>query len=113
MTEKHKKIIKSNYEKLVNLNAESVMLPLVSADIITFDDRAKINSEATTSKKAEELLALLVKRQDRAFYVLIDALKKGGSPDLARILDMAGRIGSVVKINEELRSALHENCTLL
>ena len=96
MTEKHKKIIKSNYGKLVNLNAESVMLSLVSEDIITFEDREKINSEATTRKKAEELLALLVKRQDHAFYVLMGALQKSGSPELARILEMAGGIVNVV-----------------
>ena len=95
MTEKHKNIITSKYEKLVNLNADSVMVPLVSGGIITFDDREKIKSEKTSKEQAQTLLHLLVKRQDRAFYVLIDALEKSGSPDLARILGMAGGTVSV------------------
>ena len=96
MTEKHKNIITSKYEKLVNLNAESVMVPLVSEGIITFRDHEHIRSEKTSTEKAEALLQLLVKRQDRGFYVLIDALKKCGSPDLARVLEMAGGIVIVV-----------------
>ena len=96
MTEKHKNIITSKYEKLVNLNANSVMVPLVTEGIITFDDQEKIKSEKTSKEQAQALLHLLVKRQDCAFYVLIDALEKSGSPDLARILKMAGGVVSVV-----------------
>ena len=91
MTEKHKDTITSNYEKLENLNADRVMVSLVSEGIITFDDQEKIKSEKTSKEQAQALLHLLVKRQDRAFYVLTDALKKCGSPELARILEMAGR----------------------
>ena len=96
MTEEHKNIISSNYEKLVNLNAESVMVPLVSRSIITLDDQEKIKSEKTSKQQAQALLQLLVKRQDRAFHVLIDALTKSGSPDLAVILEMAGAMITVV-----------------
>ena len=87
MTEKHKTIIRSNFAKLVNLNAESVMVPLVTKGILTFNDRECINSATTSQRKAEELLALLVKREDRGFYVLIDALQQSGNPELARLLN--------------------------
>ena len=97
MTERHKNIIASNYEKLENLDADRVMVPLTSEGIITFDDKEEINSEKTSKRKAGALLHMLVKRQDRGFYVLIDALKKSGSPDLARILKMAG--GMVIVVN--------------
>ena len=82
MTGKHQGIIKSNYHKLVNLNADGVMRTLIAQKIITFEDQEDIISKETRTKKAEALLHLLVKRQDGAFYVLIDALKKSGSPDL-------------------------------
>ena len=97
MTERHKNIITSNYEKLENLNANRVTVPLVTEGIITFDDQEKIKSEKTSKEQAQALLHLLVKRQDLAFYVLTDALKKSGSPDLARILEMAG--GMVIVVN--------------
>ena len=45
MTEKHKNVIMSNYEKLENLKADRVIVPLVSEGIITFDDQEKIKSE--------------------------------------------------------------------
>ena len=97
MTERHKNIISSNYEKLENLDADRVMVTLTSEGIITFDDKEEINSEKTSKRKAGALLHILVKRQDRGFYVLIDALKKSGSPDLARILKRAG--GMVIVVN--------------
>ena len=97
MTGKHKNIITSNHEKLVNLNPDSLLVRLVSDGIITIDDQEKIKSENTSKEKVETLLHLLVKRQDRGFYVLIDVLKKSGSPDLARILEMAG--GMVIVAN--------------
>ena len=96
MTGRHKDIIASNYEKLGNLDADRVMVTLVSQSIITFDDQEKIKAEKTSTGRAEALLQLLVKRQDRGFYVLIDALEKSGSPDLATILKMAGEIVIVV-----------------
>ena len=89
MTEKHKNIILTNYDKLVNLNADRVMVTLIAQKIITFEDQEDINSEKTRTKRAEALLALLRRKEDRAYYVLIDALEKNGSPDLARILKMA------------------------
>ena len=96
MTKKHKDIIKSKYEELVNLNADRVMVTLIAQEIITFEDQDDINSEKTRTKKAETLLALLRKKEDRAYYVLINALEKSGSPDLAGILEMAGRMVTVV-----------------
>ena len=96
MTERHKNIISSKYEKLVNLNADGVMMTLITQEIITFEDKEDINSEKTRTKKAEALLALLRRKEDRAYYALIDALKKSGSPDLARILEVAGGIVIVV-----------------
>ena len=96
MTEKHKKIITSNYEKLDKLNAEQVMATLLSDGIITLKDKEDINSEGTRTKKAWALLDLLLNKQDCAYGVLIDALNKHGSPELARILDMAG--GGVILV---------------
>ena len=63
MTKKHKDIIKSKYEELVNLNADRVMVTLIAQEIITFEDQDDINSEKTRTKKAEALLALLRKKK--------------------------------------------------
>ena len=92
MTEKHKRIIKSNFDKLVNLNAGSVMVDLVAKDIFTFHEQEHVNAESTSQQKANELLTMLVKKQDRGFYVLIAALEKRGNPELARILERAGEM---------------------
>ena len=97
MTGKHKNIITSKYEELVNLNADRVMVTLIAQKMITFEDQDDVNSEKTRTNKAVALLALLRRKEDRAFYVLIDALEKSGSRDLARILEVAGGIVSVVK----------------
>ena len=96
MTEKHKNIISSNYEELVKLNADHVMVPLVSARIITFEDQDDVNSKTTRREKAKKLLALLLDKPDSAYSVLIDALRKSGSPQLARILEIAGGLVIVV-----------------
>ena len=97
MTEKHKNIITSNYEELVSLNAEQVMTTLLSKGIITSEDLEDINSKETRRKKASSLLNLLLSKQDRAYDVMIDALKKHGNPELALILDMAG--GKVIVVS--------------
>ena len=98
MTEKHKKIITSNYEGLVALNAEQVMTTLLSDGIITPEDQEDINSKETRTKKAKALLDLLLNKQDRAYGVLRGALKKHGNPELALILDEAG--GQVIVVSE-------------
>ena len=90
MTDSHKKIITSNYENLLRLNADNVRRTLFSEGIITLDEHDAIKSEKSSTDKAEALLQLLMRKQDRAFFVLIAALKKYGSPELARILEMAG-----------------------
>ena len=92
MTTKHEKIIKSHYAKLVSLSADRVMDYLVSKEIIDFEDLEDVNSKETSTQKARALLMLLVKRQDRGFYFLIEALRESGNVDLARILERAGRL---------------------
>ena len=67
MTEKHKNIITSNYEKLGNLDADRVMVPLISGGIITLEDKEEISSEKTSKRKAGALLHLLVKDNIRPF----------------------------------------------
>ena len=96
MTERHKNIISSNYEELVKLNPDRVMVTLTAQKIISFEDQDDIHLEKTRTKKAEALLALLRRKEDRAYYVLIDALEKSSNPDLAGILEMAGGIVTVV-----------------
>ena len=92
MTEKHKKIITSNLSKLGNLNADGVMIILVENGIFTVDEMAEVDAKPTPTMKAIFLMRLLLRKQDRGFYILIDALKNKGSPELASILEMGGGI---------------------
>ena len=106
MAEKHKNIITSKYEELVNLNADRVMVTLIAQGMITFEDQDDINSEKTRTKKVETLLALLLNKQDHAYHVLIDALKNSGSPDLCRDPEKGRWDGHCRQLNVEHRLAL-------
>lgn len=64
---------------------------LVAVGIITIAEHEEILVERVTSKRAGVLLRLLLKREDRTFYVLIRALKKYKMPHLAKLLEDDGR----------------------
>lgn len=101
MTEKHKGIIRDNWEELTtNLAPDGMLNKLVAEDIISFQEQEELLAEQPAShKRARALLALLVKRPDKAFYVLIEACGKYNMPHLAKLLKDAGRPRVDVKNN--------------
>ncbi len=92
MSPEHKRIITDNLEGLVNLDADTVALKLLSAQIITIHERDEIMAKKTPRDRAVSLLLdKLVRKQDKGFSVLIEALKEG-NPELAAILESAGML---------------------
>lgn len=92
MTVKHVDIITRFFEQLANnLTADGMLNKLVAESIITITEQEEILIERVTSKRAGVLLRLLLKREDRTFYVLIEALRKYTMPHLAKLLEDAGR----------------------
>lgn len=90
MTSRHKLIITENFDVLAeDLSSHKVLNKFVAKQII---DSTELESflEMSPGKRATQLLMLLLKREDRAFYVLIEACKKYNMSHLAKLLEDAG-----------------------
>lgn len=92
MTEKHQEIIRYNWETLVtNLTPEDPLNKLVAKNIISVQEQEELlKHQVTSHERARALLRLLLKRQDEAFGVLIEACKEYNMPHLAKLLEDAG-----------------------
>lgn len=85
MTVEHREIITKNLDTLAkNFTVSDELLnKLVAEKIITFEELEQHKAE----KKAGALLCLLLKREDRAFGVLVQACQQSNQPHLAKLLD--------------------------
>lgn len=89
MTDQHKNIIRSNFDTLAdNLIIDCILNMLLAKSIITEREQKELSSGANNP---ERLLCLLLTREDRGFYVLIDACKKYNMPHLANLLIEGGK----------------------
>lgn len=87
MTEEHKDILEKNFGTLVEHLAPGVLInKLVAENIISTEEKLELNAEKVNLKRYQQLLQLLLKREDRAFHVFVDALKKSCQTDLADLL---------------------------
>ena len=93
MTDRHKAIILEHLETLVNnLNAEPILLRLVARHIFTMAETTEVHAQRTPQKKAEELLRLLVTKEDKAFDVFVKACQDNSMEHLARLFLDAGNL---------------------
>lgn len=92
MTDRHKDIITNLFEQLTNnLSPDSILPRLVSKGIISTQEQDKLlKGEQTAHERASSLLRLLLKKEDRAFHVLIEACRDYNMPQLAKLLQDAG-----------------------
>ena len=99
MSQRHKDIITRHFKELVeNLNAASILPTLVQEAIITFDEMEKIETQSTKQHQAKELVKLVHKKEDRAFYVLIASCREKTMPHIANLLEEAGIIFPCVTV---------------
>ena len=87
MTEGHKAIITKHLETLVNnLNTDPILIKLVASGIFTITEERTIQAAITPAKRAQELLFLLVTKQDRGFYDFTGACEENNMGHLAMLL---------------------------
>lgn len=91
MTDKHVKIITDNWERLAgDLTTDGVLDKLLAKGIMHSSEHEELLEEKSTRKRVQGLLHLLRKREDKAFYVLIEACSEFNMPHLAKLLKDAG-----------------------
>ncbi|KAH9489931.1 hypothetical protein Btru_038292 [Bulinus truncatus] len=88
MSAEHKKAILENRDILVeNIIADDLFSELIAKRVLSVSDVNRIKARNSAEAKNEELLNVISKRSDRAFYVLVDALRKTLQSWLANKLD--------------------------
>ncbi|XP_029650539.2 uncharacterized protein LOC115223936 isoform X8 [Octopus sinensis] len=88
MSEEHKKLVKDNRVKLVqNMIANDVLDHLLQKDVLTMSEKDRIKAEGASMNK--KLIDTIMCKQDKAFFVFVDALKNTGQPHLADLLSPA------------------------
>lgn len=88
MTNNHKQQIQKNQDTLVeNMMPDDIFNDLISNKIMTTADINRIKTKETREGMNEELLAILVRRSDRAYYVFATALKKTLQAHLSELLE--------------------------
>ena len=91
MTDKHQTVITEKLETLVNsLSPDPILVKLVASGIFTMREKRKVQALSTLDERADELLSLLVRKQDKAFYVFIKACEENNMEHIAHALRRAG-----------------------
>lgn len=92
MTDKHKQCITDNFDRLTGSLTVDVLLDgLFAGGIISPSEREELQKGDVKSKRAGNLLSLLLTRQDEAFYVLVNKCKDSCQAHLASLLEAAGK----------------------
>ncbi|KAI8789129.1 caspase-2 [Biomphalaria glabrata] len=88
MTTEHKKAILENRDVLVeNIIADDIFSELIAKRVLSISDVNRIKEKSGAEAKNEELLNVISKRSDKAFFVFVDALRKTLQGWLANKLD--------------------------
>ena len=91
MSDKHKEIIRSLFPELEDLCVDSLLSTFYSKGIITKEEMEELGDANITSRnRARKFLLLLIRREDWAFYVLLESCRKKAMPHLAKMLEDAG-----------------------
>ena len=91
MTEIHQKQLRTATFKLTKyMDPESVMCFLGSMDILTNDEREKIKKNNTTNDQVKQLIDLLQRKSESAFFTLMKALRETGQPHVLTIIEQSG-----------------------
>ena len=91
MTERHRAILLEYLEVLVhNLDPDPILVRLVASGIFTIWEETTIQMHDTRAKRSEELLFMLMRKEDKAFDVFINACEKCDMKHLASLLHHGG-----------------------
>ncbi|CAI9740341.1 type III domain-containing 3B [Octopus vulgaris] len=78
MSEEHKNLLKDNRVELVqNMIANDVLDHLLQKDVLTMSEKDRIKAEGASMN--EKLIDTIMCKQDKAFFVFVDALKNTAS----------------------------------
>lgn len=92
MTDVHKDAINRCYKNLVeNMRVDAVVNHLRSELLLTPRDAEEITEERGISKRIEQLLNILLRKPDVAFYKLVKALHSNRQKQLANLLVREGK----------------------
>ena len=88
MTDDHKRVIKRNMDRIAeSLTVNDPFLNrLVAHEIITTEEHESLRHETVSSAKATSLVLLLLKKEDRAFDVLVQLCQENNMDALVKIL---------------------------
>jgi len=88
MSQRHKQILRSNRDVLVdNMTPDDIFNDLISKHVFSNADVSRIKEKNTLEAQNEELLNMLCRRSDRAFYVFTSSLRRTLQAWLANRLD--------------------------
>ena len=91
MTERHILCIEDNFDTLAErLNVNEVLNKFRAAKILTRDEWDELRRLPAGRERAESFLDRLTRKEDKAFYILIEALEGTCQAHLANILKNAG-----------------------
>jgi hypothetical protein len=85
MTESNKKALTSNLVYLTeNMEFDVAMNHLMERHVLTFNEKQKVyRNGATDFEKVERLTEMLLKKDNKAFYALIESLRATGQAHVA------------------------------
>ncbi|GFR98274.1 caspase-2 [Elysia marginata] len=88
MSNKHKQALRVHRDVLVeNMTPDDIFNDLISKHILTNSDVSRIKERNTTEAINEELLNVLIRRSDKAFYVFVSSLRRTLQGWLANRID--------------------------
>lgn len=87
MTKDHKDILKKHFPEIVqNITPGVLIRKLVAENILSPEEQQELNAEKVDVKRAEQLLQLLLKREDRGFDVFEGECRKSCQHHVANLL---------------------------
>ena len=91
MSENHQKQLREATYKLTQyMDPESAMCYLDSKDILTNDEIEKIKKSTTTNDQVKQLIGLLQRKSESAFFTLMEALREIHQQHVLTIIEQSG-----------------------
>ena len=91
MTKIHQKQLSgATYQLTQYMDPESVMCYLGSKGILTNDEIEKINKNNTTNDQVKQLICLLQRKSDSAFFILMEGLRETEQLHVLTIIEQSG-----------------------
>lgn len=97
MTEQHKKTLTRKIHKIADnlCSFQEVLNKLVAENILTLEESQELGAHPTRSQKGTQLVHLLVRKSDKAFWTFGEVLKNTNHTELASEI-YQGYQGSII-----------------